>query len=518
MNYLNCHNVLRNSKKKVGNLDMPVSLKLWFLRRYREVSIVLGLSILALGIYVFGMTYSTDDYVSLLRSCNMTASGRWACNFMYNYLCMKNYLPILSPIAGMTAMALAGFELTRLWRIRNFTNRVLVMAFFSLYPYVLDMYNFRIIAVAFPWAYYFALLALNQRKGWVGAILFCISLGIYQAALGAAACAWLMALLFRLHANGYRLNKPLLRRHLQGWGWIILGIAGYLLIMKMTLMGGPANSRIEAGFFGDDPLRNFLKYSFILLLRLSFIPEYVIPLAPKIGVFLCVVLGTGIILIQSKLRWWVVFILIMLPFAAIAHILPLANPYVPWRISFGLIVFTAGLLGMILQHKKLHKAGQVLGLFLIISFVIVDNARMFEQYIQNQRDIAMANRIACRIESLSGYTPGMKFIIVGDTGPASLTWNRKFTFSVIKDSIDYYSRHRFGMGGCFETEWSKYAVFCNFLQLPLIPTGPDSEKAAQRFIQTRISKPWPHPSSVFIADDAVILFLGPSQVGEKNRG
>ena len=502
--------ILQNSGRAIGNDDIPVFLKLWFLRRYREVSIVVGLSILALGIYVFDMTYSPDDYFYLFKSYNLIAHGRWVSHIIYNYLCMKNYLPVLSPLVGITVMALAGFELMRLWRIRNFTNRVLIMAVFSLYPYVLEMYNFRIGAVAASWAYYLALLALNQRKGWVGAILFCVSLGIYQTTLGIAACAWLMALLFRTHANGYRLNKTLLRWHFKGWGWILLGIAGYFLIMKMTLMHGPVNSRIAAGLWGPDPLRNFLKYTFILFVRLSFIPEYVIPLAPKIGVFLCVVLGTGIILIKSKLRWWVVLILVILPFAAIAHMLPLAIPYIPWRVSFGLIVLISGLFAMILQHKKLHKAGLVLGVFLIISFVIVDNARMFEQYILNQREIATANQIACRIESLPEYTPGMKFLIVSDTGPALLTWDGKFTVGAIKDFARLYTQQRFGLVGCFDADWSKYAVLFNFLQLPLTLGGPTAEKTARQFIQTHGCLPWPHPSSVFIVDDTAILFLDPS--------
>jgi hypothetical protein len=501
---------IRCDRQRFGEHDIPIFLKLWFLRRYREVSIVLGLSILALGIYVFNMTYSTDDYIFLFKDCNMIASGRWAYHFIYNYVCMQNFLPVLSPLAGITAMALAGFELTRLWRIRSFTNRVLVIAVFSLHPYVLEMYNFRIVTVAFPLAYYLALLALNQRKGWIGAILFCISLGIYQATLGVAACAWLMALLFRTHANGYRLNKTLLRRHFEGWGWILLGIAGYFLIMKMTLMHGPVNSRIAAGFWGTDPLRNFLKYTFILFIRLSFIPEYVIPLVPKIGVFLCVVFGAGIILVKSKLRWWAVLILIILPFAAIAHTLPLAYPYLPWRISFGLIVLVTGFLTMILQHHKMHKMGLILGVFLIMSFVVVDNARMFEQYICNQRDIAMATQIACRIESLPEYTPGMKLVIVGDTGPALLTWDRKFTIGAVKDFTRLYIRHRFGLEGCFETPWSKYAIFLNYLQLPLTAGGPTAEKAARQFIEAHGYQSWPHPSSVFIVSDTVILFLNNS--------
>jgi hypothetical protein len=318
-----------------------------------------------------------------------------------------------------------------------------------------------------------------------------------------------MTLLFRLHANEYRLNKSLLGWHFRGWGWILLGILGYFLIMKITLIGAHTNSRIEEGLFGDDPIRNFLKYGFILFLRLSFIPEYVIPLAPKIGVFLCVVLGTGIILIKSKLRWWVALIVLILPFASISHMLPLANPYVPWRISFGLIVLVAGFLTMILQHKKLQNAGMILGLFLIISFIIVDNARMFEQYIRNQRDIAMANQIACRIESLPGYIPGMKFIIVGDTSPALLTWNGSFTFQTILDFTRYWSQNRFGLTGCFETPWSKYSIFTNYLNLPLSPGNPQAEKTAQEWIRTHECRPWPHPSSVFIADNAVVLFLDP---------
>ncbi len=507
MNYCN---IQQRGRRKIGSQDIPIFLKLWFLRRYREVSIVLGLNILALGICVFNMTYGTDDYIHLLKGCDMVSWGRWVSHIIYNYLCMQNYLPVLSQLVGITAMVLTGFELTRLWCIRNFINRVLIMAFFSLYPYVLEMYNFRTITAVYPWAYYLALLALNQRKGWIAAILFCISLGVYQTALGFAVCAWLMALLFRLHANGYRFNKTLLRWHFKGWGWIILGLIGYFLILKMTLVEGQMNSNISAGFFSLDAL-SYLKYLSILFVCLSFIPEYVIPLVPKIGVFLCVVLGTGIILVESKLRWWVVLIIVILPFAAIAHVLPLAYTYVPWRVSFGLIVLVTGLFAMILQHKKMHKTGLWLGLFLIVSFIIVDNARMFEQYIRNQRDMAMANRIACRIQSLQGYTPGMKLVVVGDTSPIPVSWWKgKFTIQAIKDLFLYYSQKRYTLEGSFEKPWSKYEIFINYLQLPLTLGSAEAEKTARQFIQVHGCRPWPHPSSVFIIDDTVVLFLDPS--------
>jgi hypothetical protein len=510
MNRWNYCRIKQSSEKRFDEQDILVFLKLWFLRRYREVSIVLGLSILALGIYVFSMTYSPDDYLFLFKRCDFISYGRWVSHFIYNYLCMKNYLPVLSPLVGMTVMALAGFELTRLWRIRHFINRILIITVFTLHPYVLEIYSFRIGTVLFPWAYYLASLALNQRKGWMLSVLFCISLGIYQVTLGFVASAWLMALLFRLHANNYQLDKKLFYRHLAGWGWIVLGILVYFLIVKITLMEGHVNPRLAAGFFGSNLFRNLLKYSFILALRLSFIPEYVFPLIPKLGLFLCTVLGIGVILVKSKLRWPALLILFILPYAAILHVLPITTPYAPWRVSFGLIVLVAGFLGMILQHRQLHKTGLILGLFLVVSFVIVDNAKMFEFYIRNQRDMAMANQIACRIESLPEFRPGMKFIIIGPAEPAPLVWNGKLTVQAIKEFSRLYSRQPFGMEDSFNMAWSKYLIFCDFLQLPLIPTGPESEKAARQFIQTRGSKPWPHPSSVFIADDTVVLFLGPS--------
>jgi hypothetical protein len=503
-------NTFPDFQNKYAGHDVIVAFQFWFLRRYREVSIVLILNILALGIYVFNISYGSDDYALLFQKCNLIASGRWAAHFIYNYLFMNNYMPVLSPLVGMTVMILAGFELTRLWHIRNFYNRILIMAFFSLYPYTLEMYCFRINVVTVPWAYFLAVLALNQKKGWIASILLCISLGIYQATLGMTVCVWLMTLLFRTTANQNQTQKSLFSQHLKGWAWIILGIASYLLIMKLTTLWGPVNSRIAAGFFSHDPLRNLLKYSFIILLRFSFIPEYVIPWIPKTGVFICVILGTGILLIQSRMRLWFLFVFLILPYAAICHMLPLANPDVPWRISFGLIALLAGLLAVILQHKRFHKIGLVLGSLLIFSFILVDNARMFEQYIQTKRDIAMANRIACRIESLPEYQPGMKFIIVGKTGPVPLTWDRTFSAQTIRDFTLYFSKNRFGLGGCFETSWSKYAIFTNYLQIPLIPENQDMEKTAQQWIKVKGCQPWPHPSSIFTTKDTLVLFLGPS--------
>jgi hypothetical protein len=104
----------------------------------------------------------------------------------------------------------------------------------------------------------------------------------------------------------------------------------------------------------------------------------------------------------------------------------------------------------------------------------------------------------------------MKLIVMGDTAPALLTWDGKFTVEAINDFNRLYIRHRFGLEGCFETPWSKYEIFLNFLQLPLTAGGGKAAQSAQQFIETHGCQPWPHPSSVFIIDDTVVLFLGPS--------
>ncbi len=479
--------------------------EMWFLRRWRETAISVGFSVLALGIYVFSMSYSSDDYALLLQRFPIRASGRWGFHIIYNYLCMHNYLPVLSSFVGITGMALAGFELTRLWRIRSFSCRIILILLFSLYPYNLEMYVFRIVSLAFPWSYYLALVSLNQKKGWLRAMLLCLSLGIYQPALGTAMCAWGMSFLICAQNRHFHINKSDLCNHLRGWLWIVLGVVLYGIILKLTLIGVESNSRVDSFFHWKDPLRNICYILFILFIRLSFIPEYVIPLMPKIGIFLIVLMGSGILVWKSRCRWWVILLLIGAPVLAIIHTLPLAEISVPWRVSLGLIIFVLGLWTILWNQYHTKKMSLILGGFLIPVFMIVDNARMYEHHLQDQADQAMANRMAARMESLPDYRKGLKLVIIGDYSEHFKKFDGDICAEKIQDKICEQMQRKFSFGTVFGTRWGKYGILLNFLKLPMQKGTPRDETGVLSQCSGR--QPWPAPSSVFIKEDKVIIIL-----------
>jgi len=167
--------------------------KSWFLREYQDWKYVFGvcflLNVLACGTYITNATYAPDDYLSLLAKVDHVASGRWFAGFIYNCLLQANYMPVLTLFICITSYIFTGIGLCKLWGIQKKSLSVAVIALWSLHPYLLDAYNFRMAAALFALVYLMVVAALLwARKGKGGfllsILLYYLALSTYQAVLG----------------------------------------------------------------------------------------------------------------------------------------------------------------------------------------------------------------------------------------------------------------------------------------------------------------------------------------------
>ena len=480
-----------------------------------------GLNLLAyLGFIVYS-TYSFDDYGYLARGVDHIAHGRWFSGFIHNTLLQKSFIPTLAPIINMTFYILTGIGLCKLWKIPKKTSP-LVIALWSLHPYLLDAYNFRMATINCALVYLITIASLWLVQKGKGAfilsiVLFYFALSTYQVALGFAAAVIMVQLLlmsFResFSAESIRKCARLLFRYIL---MLTLSVVAYLVITKLLFLclDVNVNARYQAGFISSiDQLKAKLcVVATVLFVRLGPVKEFVLPFVGKLGIFI-VYLGAVLTIIKKTSKLSVIFPVFLwialIPLGAISFSLPLESLVLPWRICMGLVVFFVGMFALTQESGSpvIRRTGLAIGGFLVIYFILNNNAILFKQHLTNQRDVFMANRIVAKMQSLEGYRPGMELAIVGKIQKEGFSRAGKDDLEIARGYINYCTIRRYSLTkSAFEADYSKYSFLLNYCELELKKCRPENREKAQKFADKR--KPWPDPSSVFIQEDIVTLIL-----------
>ncbi|MHC4291766.1 MAG: glucosyltransferase domain-containing protein, partial [Planctomycetota bacterium] len=205
------------------------------------------------------VTYCFDDYGGIFSKIDHIAHGRWFAGFIYNVFLQKSFIPALAPILRIICYILTGIGLCKLWSIPK-KSHLLLIALWSLHPYLLDAYNFRMATVNSGAVYLLAivslLLVLKGKNAFVWAvILFYLALSAYQVALGfAIAIVMVQVLLMSFRENfsseSIRDSGKLFFRYM-----LMLGasVIVYLVITKLLFLclDVDVNSRYQAGFISN---------------------------------------------------------------------------------------------------------------------------------------------------------------------------------------------------------------------------------------------------------------------------
>ena len=504
---------------------MRMQLKVEIYREYQEwgtvfwVSLILNL--LAYLGYIVHFTYAVDDYGYFFTNVNHLTHGRWVSGFIFNTLLQKSLMPTLSPIFGMTCYVLTGIGLCKLWSVTK-RSSLLIIALWSLHPYMLETYTFRIATVTCAIAYLITIIALwlvprGKSELALAIVLFYLALSTYQTVLGFAVAVIMVQVLlitFRENFSADSIRKCgwLLFRYIL---MLIISLVVYLSITKLLFLclDLTTNSRYQAGFISNmDQLKVKLGTVAIkLFIRLGPIKEFVLPFVGKFSIFLIYITAMFAI-IKKDARLSVilpVFLWIFLiPLGAIIFLLPLVALNMPWRVCMGLVVFLAGMFALIQESDSLmlRRAGMVLGGFLIVIFILNNNTILFKHHLVNQNDMLMANRIIAKAQSLEGYQPGGELAIVGTVQKEKLTKTGKDYWQIVTEYTKRNIKRRYSLTrSAFETNWSKYSFLLDYCNLELKRCSLEALEKAKRLAKNK--KPWPDPSSVFIHDGTVVVVL-----------
>jgi hypothetical protein len=506
--------------------QMADQAKNWFLREYQDWKHVFGvcflLNVLAYGTYITNATYTPDDYLHILAKVDQAASGRWFAGFIYNCLLQANYMPVLTPFICITSYIFTGIGLCKLWEIQKKSLSVAVIALWSLHPYLLDAYNFRMAAALFALVYLMAVAALLwARKGKMGILLsillYYLALSTYQAVLGFTISVIMIQILITGFRDDFtRKAFDASKKALWTWGiMLFVSIILYFILTKATfvLFDLQATARVKAGFITSlEQLKTKIGWlALTLAIRVLPVPEYVLPLLGKLTLFGITVAGV-FAAIRKTTQWtsavlvflWILAILV----GAVSFMIPLAASDLPWRVCMGLVVLTAGLFVITQESNSwfIRRAALLSAVFLIAYFIVTDNAVLYKQHLRNQKDILLANRMLLRIEASEDYRPGMKLVLVGNYSPDYFTKEGKTSWQIVKEYTKNCMKRQYSLASSpFETDWSKYGIFLKYLDAKVQQGSPQMEHTAALLAAGR--KPWPDPSSVFIHENMAIVVL-----------
>ena len=486
------------------------------------IFICLAVNIVTYGLYIFNMTYAVDDYMHIFKPVNVMISGRWCVDFFHNTICQTSYLPVLGPLLCIFCNILVGIGLCKLWSTQGRVSLVVVLLW-SCHPYLMDIYNFRIIAPIFSIGFLVSIVAMHVaiqgKSGFIVSILLMyLCLSIYQPVLGVVVAAMMIQVLLGVlresfSKESFKQGCVLFLRYVL---MLCFSVAVYLVVTKLINAAFDINvsSRFETCFTSTfEQIKAKICVTMVMLIvRLGPIREFVLPFVGKLAIFIITLLSV-LEIIKRKTSFakrlamlvWVCLI----PFGAVSFYLLLMTLEVPWRICMGFVVFWTGMF-VVCQESRytfIRNTSFVLSVFLVVFFAVNNNTLQYKQMLTNQNDFVMGNRIMCRMQSLDGYKPNMELAIVGRVEREIFSQKGKSDYEIFKEYLNHSQTRRYSLAASvFESDWGLYSYFFNYLNLELKMASKDSFLKAVKTSQE--IEPWPNPSSVFIIDNTVVVKLG----------
>ncbi len=209
----------------------------------RDVIVFLSALALVLVIHLFAFTnklINHDDLSEMFTGGSFLPSGRWLLDPVLK-LTGRFSSPLVNGVVGSMWLALAVVFTVRLFRMRSLLASIAVAAAMAAFPTVTSTWAYMFTAPAYFFAMLLAALGacLIRGRGWArfaaGAGAIAVAMGCYQAYFGFAAALSVMSLLVEVCSGTYERPKVLLLDVLRAFLGLVLGMAAYLVILRLCL-------------------------------------------------------------------------------------------------------------------------------------------------------------------------------------------------------------------------------------------------------------------------------------------
>lgn len=409
-----------------GHSISPEDSPVWLLSPVeRNAAIVAVIAALVARLQAFLPGYSIDDFAALVDRPDITASafaqGRTLVPFLRNALIRLDALPPQAAVLSCTLLTIGlialGLAACRLWGLSNRPlecTTVLLLA--TLHPYQAEIFTFRTGSYAVAAAVLLTAFGLvscfrSRTHLWLSVLALTAALMLYQAVLNYAAVILLFCVVYRLALPRLpypRSNAIFFRSQIT---FACASVAVYFVLITLInrLAGISMHSRGTLLTLPELPARAGLVLNQLKVIFAS--GEPIFPIATKLVLIAGLGIGFGLHLLQRRGR-------IELRTAGAFAIAAAAG--IPLSIGMVAVLSLWWPVPRVFAHSGYIWAG-VFALAVVVasewsrrwlvactavavfSFIGINNYVFNDQFRANIRDLAKANRIILRLESLPDF-------------------------------------------------------------------------------------------------------------------
>jgi len=499
----------------------------WLIRNRGQRNLFLAL--LALNTFTFLM-FITHHFIHNHASRfpwigprDQVFAGRW----FNEYLLKLNYaadIPVYLPMFSILLSVLGGMVLIRIWRLHlSHVEQFIVLGLLTTFPVALSYFYYTYQTPLFFVSVFFAILAvavcnrIHPLNIIAGAVLTMLTLASYQPALSIIATiiasSFIADLIRNSSTDGVQQSiRQTFLLALARVGALIAGLFAYKT--SLTILGIKASHATKTVALADIPDRwlTVAKASFKHLSMTQ--PDLLTTV--KTALVIVFVAAVIISVINVRRSWTrIALVLLSWPLLVIAtkamYLVSSDGALYQYRYNGALgffHAFTAVTLLHFTNFKTLRSVALLLLIFILMRFVQADLVRQEVLYRGEQHDMAIANRILTRMESLPDidFSKTYDFVRIGKYSNF-----RNERFKTRSHTYDTYGDGHMDNGEVTD-RWTDEEVFQLLgAKVKFKFNGTDSNFASkeadarQNRLQNRA--PWPHESSVFIEDDTIFVYM-----------
>jgi len=500
--------------------------------RYKSISnsdklIYVGL--FALGVFTFfffvshALMHNHGLRLPWIPAGDHMTSGRWFAPILAHFHYNAN-VPILLPLLGIVMAIVTAETVLKSWKFElSPTAKFLVLATIVTFPMVLSHYYYTFMTALFFVAWVFAAMALyaagtfKVHRILLGAVFVLLLMASYQSSISILVTTAVAAAIAELLRRVDEEDQMAVAKSVAitaSARVIATVIGGGLYVISLKILDIDPPRTIEYLSWHEIPERVFQLITVsIQHLFVTTQPEFLTPLKVTLSVIVVAAVLTTLFqarrsipaLIGTLALWPIMIIATKTIFFVVAQDSSLYEYRYNGSIGF-VYAFSLAILLLYFNRNVIGSIVRVATLFVVFSFVQADMLRQLVLLRGQQHDLAFANRVLTRIESLPELDTSQRYNLIR---VGHMSYYREHLFKSQGHNYDQRGDGHMDVGEISD-QWVDEHVM-RLLGSRINFTGPRSgfyaehQRVREELLEGR--EPWPHPSSVFIHEDEIIVYM-----------
>ncbi len=528
-----------------SDFDLTACVCTWWAsvdRRYKTaLAVTFPATLLTFSIFTFHYLL-TDHYPALpaIPVNDQFFAGRWFARFSH-WLTAYSNIPVLQQVLGMAFLLAAGVTTLRLWGLKTLTpfTTTVVLLLIALHPNNLTTFFYTHWPLLYTVSPFLAACGLliaskdmsSRPKGLVirviiGGLFICLAMATYQASISVAATLAAGYTLLRFAEHRGSMKNLLCRHFIPVWSMTATGLLGsvfYRLSLKIAGIGGAyAIAGGDVLSISDIPGRT-IDVTLRSLYALWFTqPEFnrTMKIALLLALIMAIVCLSVVIFrnnpYQKRVIFgkWVLLMALSLGFVMATKTMFFSvsmNGFYLYRYNLAMPFFTAFCFFVIFSTASKQRLGlwrsivAVAACCIVFSFSRSDLLRQGMLLAGHRHDLAMANRVLERVEALPDidFSKQYYFVRIGSYSP-----ERRRMLNTLQPYDTAGGGHmdvaEIGAAG-WAAEVPLMALGSRIKFKGILDNQSKNLERARTLAKERNAKRWPHPSSVFLDDDMIVV-------------